>query len=60
MRKKEVYGVFLDIRNFAYVCSAPNEADLKGACYITHEESDAKNMASQLNSKKCASKTVMA
>ncbi|MBR4209982.1 MAG: hypothetical protein IKQ96_07210 [Lachnospiraceae bacterium] len=60
MRKKEVYGVFFDIRKVAYVCSAPCEADLKGACYITHDEADARKQAKQLNSKKSASTTAIA
>ena len=59
MGRKEYYGVFLDIRNYAYVCSAPQEKDLHGACYITTVETDAREMARSLNAKRRA-KTVLA
>ena len=52
--RSQYYGVFFDIRNYAYVCSAPDKEDLDGAYRILENETEAKRLANVLNKKRMA------
>ncbi len=58
MKKNVVYGVFFDIRNFAYVCPAPAKEDLTGAYLITGDERKARETAWSLNAARHAKAVV--
>ena len=50
--RNEYYGVFFDIRNFAYVCPAPTEEDLNGAYLVTRDKLTAQKTALDLNTRR--------